>query len=185
MAKKVLVPIADGIEEIETVCIIDILRRAEADVTVASVGDIQILASRGVKIVADVKIDDCKGQNYDLIAVPGGLPGAEHLRDSSVLIEMLKEQKEQGRFYAAICASPAMVLQYHGLLDGISKATCYPSLAGELGDKADVSKGVVVDGNCITGKGAGVAMEFGLKLVEVLFGSAKADALADAMVMKR
>ena len=93
MAKKVLIPIADGIEEIEAVCIIDILRRAEADVTVASVGNTQVTASRGVKIVADAKISDCLGQNYDLIVLPGGLPGAEYLRDSDDLFEMLKNQK--------------------------------------------------------------------------------------------
>jgi len=182
MAKKVLVPIADGIEEIEAVCIIDILRRAEADVTAASVGDIQITASRGVKIEADAKISDCKDKIYDLIALPGGLPGAEYLRDSSELIEMLKNQKRQGKLYAAICASPAVVLQHHGLLDGISKATCYPSMADKLGGKARNER-VVVDGNCITAQGPGTAMEFGIKLVEMLFGREKAEMVADAMVM--
>ena len=185
MVKRVLVPIADGIEEIEAVCIIDILRRGQADVTVASVGDVQVTASRGVKIVADVKISDCIGQNYDLIALPGGLPGAEYLRDSSELVEMLKQQKQQGKLYAAICASPAMVFQHHGLLDGISKATCYPSLADELGSKARKNERVVVDDNCITGQGPGVALEFGIKLVEMLFGQEKAETVADEMVMKK
>lgn len=185
MAKRVLVPIAEGIEEIEAVCIIDILRRAEADVTVASVGDIQITASRGVKIVADVKISDCKDQSYDLIVLPGGLPGAEYLRDSGELIEMLKQQKQQGKLYAAICASPAVVLQYHGLLDGVSKATCYPSLADKLGDKARKDERVVIDGNCVTAQGPGVALEFGIELVEILFGREKAKQVADAMVMGR
>ena len=185
MAKKVLVPIADGIEEIEAVCIIDILRRAEADVTVASVGDIQITARAGVKIVAEAKISDCKGEIYDLIALPGGLPGAEYLRDSSELIEMLKNQKRQGKFYAAICASPAVVLQYHGLLDGIGKATCYPSMADTLGGKGRKNERVVVDGNCITAQGPGVALEFGIKLVEMLFGREKAGQITDEMVMKK
>ena len=185
MAKKVLVPIADGIEEIEAVCIIDILRRAEADVTVASVNDLQITASRGVKIVADAKMANCKDESYDLIALPGGLPGAEYLRDSGELVEMLKKQKQQGKLYAAICASPAVVLQHHGLLDGISKATCYPSLADKLGGKAQRNERVVVDGTCITAQGPGVALEFGIKLVEMLFGKAKAAAVADAMKMKK
>ncbi len=175
--------VADGIEEIEAVCVIDILRRAEADVTVASVGDLQVTASRGVKITADVTISECVGRDYDLIALPGGLPGAEYLRDCGELVEMLKKQKQQGKLYAAICASPAVVLQYHGLLDGISKATCYPSLADKLGDKARKDERVVVDGNCITGQGPGVAMEFGVKLVEVLFGKSKAAEVATAMVM--
>ena len=119
MAKKVLVPIANGSEEIEAVCIIDTLRRAGLEVTVASVADVQIEASRGVKIVADASIGDCAGQTYDAIVLPGGMPGAEHLRDSAPLVEMLKKQKDAGRLYAAICASPAVVFQHHGLLEGV------------------------------------------------------------------
>ena len=100
MAKKVLVPIADGSEEIEAVCIIDTLRRAGAEVTVASVDKLQVTASRGVKLVADARIADCASQTYDCIALPGGMPGAEHLRDSAELIEML-EEAEAGR--PAVC----------------------------------------------------------------------------------
>ena len=92
MAKKVLVPIADGSEEIEAVCIIDTLRRGGAELTVASVGKLQVTASRGVKIVADARIGDCVSQTYDCIALPGGMPGAEHLRDSVALIDLLKKQ---------------------------------------------------------------------------------------------
>ena len=107
MSKKVLVPIANGTEEIEAACIIDTLRRAGAEVTVASVDDLQVTASRGMKLVADARISDCVSQTYDCIALPGGMPGAEHLRDSAPLIEKLKQQKQAGRLYGAICASPA------------------------------------------------------------------------------
>ena len=93
MTKKVLVPIADGTEEIEAVCIIDVLRRAGAAVTVASVGELQISASRGVKLVADKLIGDCVDEIYDLVVLPGGMPGAEHLRDSKELVKILKDQK--------------------------------------------------------------------------------------------
>ena len=81
MSKKVLVPIADGCEEIETACIVDILRRAEADVTIASVNNLQITASRGMKLIADKLISECVNDPYDLIVLPGGMPGAENLRD--------------------------------------------------------------------------------------------------------
>jgi len=91
MSKQVLVPIADGTEELEAVCIIDVLRRAGASVTVASVGDLQITASRGVKLVADQKIADCVADKYDLIVLPGGIPGAEHLRDSKELEILLRQ----------------------------------------------------------------------------------------------
>jgi len=131
MVRKVLVPIADGIEEIESVCIIDVLRRAGAEVTVASVDGLQVKASRGVKLVADKVIADCADEVFDLIALPGGLGGAEHLRDCDVLTKMLKDQKQSGRFYAAICASPAVVLGAHGLLDD-KKAVCHPALAEQL-----------------------------------------------------
>lgn len=181
MSKKVLVAIADGTEELEAVTIIDVLRRAKADVTVASVGDIQITASRGVNLVADAVISECVGNTYDLIALPGGMPGAEHLRDSSHLIEMLKGQAASSRLYAAICASPAVVLKPHGFLKD-KKATCYPSLLSEL-DNAEQAK-VVVDDNLITSQGPATALEFALKLVELLFDKQKSHDVAKAMLAK-
>ncbi len=182
MAINVLVPVADGIEEIEAVCIIDVLRRADVSVTVASVGALQVTASRGVKIVADSLIADCTGIVYDLIALPGGMPGAEKLRDSDELLSLLNAQKLEGRFYAAICASPAVVLQYHGLL-GSLRATCHPFFVDRLDNKGAIESRVVVDGYCITSRGAGTALEFALKLVEVLMGKGKAEEIAGSMVI--
>ncbi len=183
MAKKVLVPIADGSEEIEAVCIIDTLRRAGAEVTVASVGKLQVTASRGVKIVADARIADCTGQTYDCIVLPGGMPGAEHLRDSAKLIEMLREQKQAGRLYAAICAAPAVVLQHHKLLEKV-RATCHPAFLSKLNPAHASDERVVVDGHCVTSQGAGTAIEFALKLVELLFGPAKAKEVGTAMLVR-
>lgn len=183
MTKKVLVPVADGTEELEAIAIIDCLRRAGADLTIASVGNIQITTSRKVKITADCLISSCKSNTYDLIALPGGMPGAEHLRDCKNLIEMLKKQKESGRLYAAICASPVVVFETHGLLEG-KRATCHPSMADKLQNKSAVGQSIVVDDNCITSQGAGTAVEFALKLVEVLFGSEKSKEIAKAMVVK-
>jgi len=181
MSKKVLVAIADGTEELEAVTIIDVLRRAKADVTIASVGAKQVTASRGVNLVADAIISECVGNTYDLIALPGGMPGAEHLRDSKELTDMLKDQAASGRLYAAICASPAVALKPHGFLKD-KKATCYPSLLPEL-DNAEQAK-VVIDGNCITSQGPATALEFALKLVELLFGKTKSEEIAEAMLAK-
>lgn len=181
MSRKVLIAVADGIEELEAITIIDCLRRAGADLTVASVQKREIVTSRKVKITADCLITDCTRQTYDLIVLPGGLPGAEFLRDSKELAEMLKKQKEAGRFYAAICASPAVVFEYHGLLAD-KKATCYPAMAEKLKNKQATNQRVVVDGNCITSQGPGTALEFSLKLVELLFGSEKSRELAKAML---
>ncbi len=180
MSKKALVAVADGIEEIETVCIIDVLRRAGVEVVVASAANQNITASRGTKIVADTTIAACKTQIFDLIVLPGGMPGAEHLRDCSELVSMLKEQKNSGRFYAAICASPAVVFAAHKLLTG-RKATCYPAMQSRL-ENCIPNQNVVVDGNCITSQGPGTAIEFALKLAELLVGKNKAQEVARAML---
>jgi 4-methyl-5(b-hydroxyethyl)-thiazole monophosphate biosynthesis len=182
MSKTVLVPIADGTEDIEAVATIDVLRRAGAEVTVASVAKPQITASRGTKITADALISDCVNKDYDCIALPGGMPGSEHLRDSPPLIAKLKEQKQAGRWIAAICAAPAVVLKTHGLLEGV-KATCHPSFHNQI-DPAHLSKQrVVVDRNVITSQGAGTAIEFALTIVEHLFDPAKKKEVATAMIV--
>jgi len=183
MSKKVLVPIADGIEEIEAVSIIDVLRRAGAEVTVASVDKMQVTASRGVKLVADKLISQCACETYDLIALPGGMPGAEHLRDCKELEAMLKKQSKQNRLFAAICASPAVVLLHHGLL-GQHRATCHPNFVEKLPNTEAVELRVVVDGNLVTSRGPGTALEFALKLVELLFGKEKAEQIAAPMLVK-
>ena len=183
MEKTVLVPVADGTEELEAVAIIDVLRRAGATVTVASVtGNRQITASRGVVIVADALIEACAEKDYDLVVLPGGMPGAEHLRDSVDLIRILKRQREKERLYGAICASPAVVLAHHGLLEG-RQATCHPSLVDQLPVKDRVDSRVVVDGNCLTSRGPGTAVEFALALVERLYGKDKREEVAAPMVI--
>lgn len=182
MSKKVLVPIANGTEEIEAVCIIDVLRRAGASVTVASVQELQITASRGVKLVADKLIGECVSEIYDLVVLPGGMPGAEHLRDSKELEAILKRQEGEARLYGAICASPAVVLQHHSLLDQ-RLATSHPSFVDHLEITDSVESRVVVDGNCVTSRGPGTALEFALKLVELLYGEKKAEEVAGPMVM--
>lgn len=183
MNKTALVPIANGSEEIEAVCIIDVLRRANVDVTVASVEDtLQVTASRRTKLVADRLIGECVGQTYDLIALPGGMPGAEHLRDCAPLIDLLKAQREAGRLYGAICAAPVVALHAHGLLPG--KATAHPSVSDQLPDQAPVAQRVVVDGACITSRGPGTAIEFALALVGVLFDPQQAAEMGKHMLIQ-
>ncbi len=183
MSKTVLVPISNGVEEIEAVVVIDVLRRASANVTVASVEEsLAVTASRGVKLVADAPIEVCVDNTFDLIVLPGGMPGSQKLSDSQPLIKMLKNQENYGRLYAAICAAPAIVLEKHGLIDGRC-STCYPSLIEKIEDNATLEKRVVVDGNCVTAQGPGVAFEFALKLVELLFGKEKSSAIAKEMLL--
>jgi 4-methyl-5(b-hydroxyethyl)-thiazole monophosphate biosynthesis len=183
MRPQVLVPIADGSEEIEAVSIIDVLRRAGAEVTVASVATaLEVRCSRGVRIVADASIASCREAAYDLIVLPGGMPGAEHLRDSEMLIDLLKSHAASGRPYAAICAAPAVVLQTHGLLEG-RRATTHPSFQERLDPDRRREERVVVDGNVITSRGPGTALEFALALVGLLFGPDKRRSLAGPLII--
>ncbi len=184
MDKNVLVPMADGSEELETVCIVDVLRRAGARVTLASVGKLEIKASKGVTLIADCMLTECIDQTYDLMALPGGMPGSEHLRDCPELIQALKRQRAEGRLYAAICAAPAVALFPHGLLEG-KRITCHPSFAHLVSSLHPVEATVVVDGNCVTSRGAGTAVEFSLTLVELLYGKGKAREVAQGMVFLR
>jgi len=184
MNKKVLVPIADGTEELEAIGIIDTLRRANAEVTVASVNNLQITGSYGTKIIADKLIEECSNKQYDLIVLPGGLPGAEHLRDSQILTDLLKKQAAEGKYYAAICASPVVILQFHRLLDG-KKATVNPALADELINKDEINKRVVVDGNCITSRAGGTVLEFAIKLIELLYDNNKAEKIKSVLLSQK
>ncbi|MFH1135051.1 MAG: DJ-1 family glyoxalase III [Pseudomonadota bacterium] len=183
MTKTVLVPVADGTEEIEAIVIIDILRRAGADVTTASVMDLKITASRKTKIEADELISACAGRTYDLIAIPGGIPGAENLRDSAVLTSMIKDQAASGRLIAAVCAAPSVVLGTHGILAG-KNATGYPGFAKHFEFPAPPDVPVVVDGNVVTSRGVGTVIPFALKLVELLFGEEKSAEVATAILCR-
>jgi 4-methyl-5(b-hydroxyethyl)-thiazole monophosphate biosynthesis len=159
-----------------------VLRRAGAEVTVAAVGPLQISASRGVKIVADCVIDDCLDSDFDLIAIPGGIPGAEHLRDSIPLTQLLHRHQAKGKWYAAICAAPAVVLSHHGLLDG-RRSTGHPAFNDRLTDGKVTDERVVVADKCVTSQGPGTAIEFALALVAALFGEAKAAEVAAPMMV--
>jgi 4-methyl-5(b-hydroxyethyl)-thiazole monophosphate biosynthesis len=182
MTKKVLVPIADGTEEIEAVTIIDVLRRAGAQVTVASVNQLQVTASRGVKLVADCLIAPCADLSFDLVALPGGMPGSENLHENQVLKQLLARQQESGRLYGAICAAPAVVLETQGLLKG-RQATSHPNFIDRLQSAKTSSSAVVVDGNCVTSQGPGTALAFALALVEQLYGKAKRKEVEAPMVI--
>lgn len=177
---RALVPIADGSEEIEAVSVIDTLRRAGITVEVASVtGSRAVTASRGVQLVADKLIDECFS-GYDVIALPGGMPGAATLAESRKLAGLLRDQNAAGRLIAAICAAPAVVLKPAGLLDG-RRATCHPGFIGQLDARLASEDAVVRDGPVITSRGPGTAILFALALVEALLGKTKADEVRGPM----
>lgn len=186
---RALVPITDGTEEIEAVCVIDVLRRAGVEVVVAGVGaagapatTLTFTASRGVRLSADRVIEEAADIAYDAIVLPGGLPGAEHLRDNAVLATMLADQDRSGRLVAAICAAPVVVLQAQGLLRGRG-ATCFPGLRDRLDPGTFRDGDVVRDGNLLTSRGPGTAIAFALAIVEHLCGRAKRDAVAAQLLV--
>lgn len=184
MSKSVLVPIADGSEEIETTAVTDTLTRFGATVTIASVqSDLVCTMSRGIKVMADCSIESVRDQSFDMIVLPGGMPGAEHLRDSEPLQGLLRRQNESKKTIAAICAAPAVVLASQGLLAG--PATCYPAPAFRETLAHGVSEdAVVVTNHVITSQGPGTALEFALQLGEMLFGKEKREEIAQQMLLK-
>ena len=167
---KVLIPLADGCEEIEAVTVIDILRRAGVAVTAAGLSARQIKCSRGTVIMADVLLDDVLNENFDMIVLPGGMPGAGHLKNDRRIISLLQNMAAKNKYVAAICAAP-MALHAAGLVDKRT-ATSFPCVLDKLpGSHRYSTQPVVVDGNIVTSRGPGTAMDFALTLVELLCGT--------------
>ena len=188
MNPTVLVPITNGCEELEAVAVIDVLRRAGVDVTVAVVpaadhqGGLQIRASRGMKLVGDGLLAEYADSTFDAIVLPGGMPGAEHLRDDPTLREMLVAQDERKALVAAICASPAVVLQDLDLIRD-RWATCYPTFMDRLPAASRSAERVVAMANLITSRGPGTAIEFALALVQALCGPEKREEVAGQLLV--
>ena len=184
MKGAVLLAVADGVEDIETVTLIDVLRRAELEVCVASVGPKrQLTCARGTRLTADAMLAEVKAQSFAAVLLPGGLPGAEHLAASDELAAVVQAQAARGELFGAICAAPALALQRFGVLQG-RQVTCYPSFAERLSDCVYVDQPVVEDGPCITSQGPASAMAFGLAVVARLCGAAKAEQIAKAMLYR-
>lgn len=184
MAKNVLAVLAEGFEEIEAVTPIDVLRRLDVDVTVASLDGSVVRGARGIAVQADATLGEVAGRVFDLIILPGGMPGAANLAASDLLADMLKKQHSEGRMIAAICAAPAVVLHPLGLL-GSEKVACYPAFQRRLDEANRTDERLCVGEKLITAAGPGVAMDFALALAERLKGKEKADELAKAMLVER
>ncbi|XP_025623121.1 protein DJ-1 homolog C isoform X2 [Arachis hypogaea] len=182
-APSVLVPVAHGSEEIEVVTLIDILRRAKANVIVASIEKThEVLASKGTKIVADVLISDAQESSHDLIILPGGTAGTERLSKSRILKKLLKEQNSAGRIYGAICSSLS-ILHKQGLLKN-KRAAAHSSIIDKAEDEAINGAAVVIDGKLITSEGLSTVTDFALAVVNKLFGNGRARSVAEGLVFE-
>jgi len=179
---RVLVPLAPGFEELEAISITDILRRAGIEVVTAGLQPGPVRASRGTLLVPDTSLDQVLHQDFDLIVLPGGLPGADNLRDDPRVVHLVQRTHAEGRLVGAICAAPK-VLAHAGLLEG-RRATHYPGSlnAAELEGITDSDAAIELDGRVITSRGPGTAMDFALKLVELLAGADKRDEVEAGLV---
>lgn len=166
---QIYVFLADGFEEVEGLTVVDLLRRAELDVTMVSIMDtVEIIGAHGIVVSADKVFEEVNFDDVDMLVLPGGMPGTKHLASHQGLAEKLKEFENANKMIGAICAGP-MVLGMNGILDG-KKATCYPGFEDQLKGATVVTQPVVTDENVITSRGVGTAIEFGLAIIEHFLG---------------
>jgi protein deglycase len=163
---EVVVPLAQGFEEIEAITIVDVLRRAGLDVVIAGLKPGACQGSHGISVMPDCSIDEIDASAVRMVVLPGGMPGAATLRDDARVIRLLKTAAEREAYTAAICAAP-IALAAAGLHKG-RKVTSYPGFGKDLGGATYVEDRVSVDGKVVTSRGPGTAMEFALTLVKLL-----------------
>jgi len=179
--ENIAVFLANGFEEIEAVSIIDVLRRANLEVTIISItGKTEVKGSHNIVINAELLFEDVNFNKVDMIVLPGGMPGAKNLNNHEGLKKQIIQFNQAGKPLAAICAAPLVYGQL-GILKG-KKATCFPGFEDYLMNANITNSKTQVDGNIITGKGAGVAIDFALKIVEMLRGKDIAHELAQRMI---
>ena len=181
MSKKIGMMVANGYEEVEMLTVVDLLRRAGMTCDIISVtGEKELTSSHKVTVIADLLYEDVDFDSYDALAIPGGMPGTINLGQHAGVCEQLKKAYEKGKLIAAICAAPTVFGEL-GLLEG-KKAICYPGMEDQL-TGADVTyESVVCDGNIITSRGMGTAIDFGLAILAYYEGEETATAMAQKIV---
>lgn len=180
---RALVPLAEGVEEMEAVIVIDVFRRAGWQVDVVGLKPGEVTASRGVRLVPDTTWDRIDPSSYDVIALPGGNGGTKHLMEDVRVLEALRCHYAAGRITAAVCAAP-LVLQKAGIIEG-KRATCHPGAAAHLTRAVRSDEAVVHDGALVTSRGPGTTFAFALAIVARVDGDEKAAELAAGMVLPR
>lgn len=179
--KKVAVLLADGFEEIEALTVVDILRRASVYVDTVSITDeYKVRGSHGINVQTEDLFDEVNFVEFDMIVLPGGMPGTINLDEHLGVKRVVEDYVTSGKYVAAICAAPS-ILGGMGLLKG-KRAACYPSVEDKLSGAVISRLPVVQDGNIITSRGMGTAIDFALKLTEILFDREKAEELAASII---
>lgn len=183
MTFRALITLAEGIDDLQSVTLIDVLRRAGIEVVVASIESRRMLiCARGTRLTADTMLVDVLAQHFDLIVLPGGAVGAQHLAAHQPLSQLVTDQAAAGRLFAGIAEAPALALQSYGVLRQ-RRMTCLPTASHQLSGCNFIDQPVVVDGNCITAQGSGAALQFALMLVEQLCGKARRATLEGELVV--
>lgn len=178
---RVLIPLADGVEELEAVAIIDVLRRGGVSVTTAALrDDLEVRGAHGIGLRADALFAEAAEEAYDAIVLPGGGEGTENLKRSEALIQRLQRQNAQGKLLCAICAAPTVLVEAGVIAEGLH-VTCYPTCQMDL-DREWSPAPVVADGNVITGQAPGSAVLFALVVLQALVGVPTAKKVARGMV---
>jgi 4-methyl-5(b-hydroxyethyl)-thiazole monophosphate biosynthesis len=179
---RVLVPLAPGFEDLEATTIVDLLRRAGVEVITAGLQPGLIQGARGMRMQPDASLDEVLDQAFDMIALPGGMPGAENLKNDVRIQALLLRLAAADKFTAAICSAPIALAEV-GLLHG-RRATSYPGFVDKLSSPGTtyLTEAVVVDGKVVTSRGPGTAMDFALTLVELLTGREKRDQVEAGLV---
>ena len=181
--KKVGMMVANGYEEVEMLTVVDLLRRAGIVCDIISVtGEKELTSSHKVTVLADLMYEDADFDSYDALAIPGGMPGTTNLGEHVGVCEQLRKAYGEGKLIAAICAAPT-VFGKLGLLEG-KKAICYPGMEDQLIGAIVTYEPAVRDGNIITSRGMGTAIDFGLAIVAYFEGEAAAEELAEKIVYK-
>ncbi|MEE9323825.1 MAG: DJ-1 family glyoxalase III [Candidatus Aenigmarchaeota archaeon] len=176
--KKVLIPLAEGFEEIEALATADVLRRAGLEVVLAGLPGTIVKGRSGIKIVADAKIEDVNPKDFDCLLLPGGNPGYVNLGRSKKVFDIINDFNDQEKLIAAICAAPS-ILGKMGILDN-RRATIYPGMEREI--PRPRSAKVVVDDHIITSQGPGTAFDFALEIIKKLLGNDQANEVKKKLV---
>ncbi|MBO7310484.1 MAG: DJ-1/PfpI family protein [Clostridia bacterium] len=172
--------LAEGFEEIEALCPLDLLRRVNLDITTVGVGNKFITGAHGITVKADIVDTELSYSSLDMIFLPGGMPGTLNLAASDTVINAIKDAYRADAYIAAICAAPS-ILGDMGLLKG-KKAVCYPGFEERLIGAEIPEQNVVLDGKILTAKGMGVALEMGLEIVKIFCGEETAKKLSHAVI---
>lgn len=177
---EVLIPLATGCEEIEAVTLIDLLRRADIEVTTASLNAKEVCGAHGVSLIADTTIDEVKDRTFDMVALPGGQPGSDNLNADSRIHEILKRHHAT-QWVGAICAAPKVLVDA-GIVNQL-KVTAYPGVLDAQSSSIQLStEAIECDGKVITSRSPGTAMEFALTIIEKLVGTEKRNAVETSLV---